>query len=185
MADLKDPIKELCQENSESDECKTCDHSICNTKKAFARCLHCDSALDPQCAINPQASSFSKVCRQYKDECYTYISKFNVTRGCVSEQKPDFKNNECINLEKCSTCLDTNGFGCNNRTIVMETCVHCDTFDAENCLNNFDLFKGKVCSDIYSTDKLGCYLSIVSKSLFFSFFNKCNHTNFFMNKIKG
>lgn len=157
-----DPIKDLCQDNRKSDECRTCIGSNCNKNPTFARCLHCDSALDPQCAINPHASSFSTVCTAYVDECYTFISKFNVSRGCVSEQKAHFKNEECKNLQKCTICSATGEFNCNNRTIVMETCIDCDTKKGENCLGDLNMFKGKVCSEIDSTDKEGCYLSRVS-----------------------
>lgn len=160
---MKNPIKGICQANSKSDECRTCIGSNCNKKRTFARCLHCDSALDPQCAINPQASSFSKVCDAYEDECYTYISKYNVTRGCVSEQKIDFRHKECKNPKKCAICLETNEFGCNNRSISMETCVDCDTRNGENCYDDLNMFRGKVCSNIDSIEKQGCYLSVVSR----------------------
>lgn len=163
VADLIDPLKEVCQENSKSDECRTCIGSNCNKKQTFARCLHCDSALDPQCAINPQPSSLSKVCSAYEDECYTYISKFNVSRGCVAEQKPDFRTEECRNPQKCTICPATDRLDCNNRAIVMETCVDCDTKNGENCYDDLNTFKGKVCSDIDSKEKEGCYLSIVSQ----------------------
>lgn len=159
---MEEPIKSLCQ-NSKSDECRTCIGPNCNTKQTFTRCLHCDSALDPLCAINPQESIFSKVCDAYEDKCYINILKFNVTRGCLSEQKVVFENDECKNSRKCAICSETNGFGCNNRAIVMETCVHCDTKNGEDCSDDLDIFKGKVCSDIDSTEKQGCYLSIVSK----------------------
>lgn len=163
MADLEEPIKGLCQENSKSDECRTCIESNCNKKQKFARCLHCDSALDPLCAISPQASSFSKVCNAYEDQCYTIISKYNVTRGCLSEQKADFENDECKIPRKCDICSETDGFGCNDRAIAMETCVQCDTKKGDDCSDDLDMFKGKVCSDIDSTEREGCYLSIVSK----------------------
>lgn len=164
MADLEDPIAGLCQENGKSDECRTCITSKCNSKSTFSRCVHCDSALDPQCAINPQVERFSKMCNAYVDKCYTYISKFNVSRGCLYEKSPDSDIDECENPRKCSICDETSVFGCNNRTIVMETCVHCDTLNGENCFDNLSIFKGKVCSEIGSTDKLGCYLSVVSKN---------------------
>lgn len=163
MADLKEPIKSLCQDNGKSDECRTCSGPNCNAKQAFARCFHCDSGVDPLCAINPQASSFSKVCNAYEDQCYTYISKYNVTRGCLSEQKADFINDECKTKRKCAICSGTNGLGCNDRAIVMETCVQCDTKNGEDCSDDLNTFKGKVCSEIDSTEREGCYLSIVSK----------------------
>lgn len=195
VADLIDPIRALCHENGKSDECRTCNSSNCNTKAMFAKCFHCDSALDPQCAINPQPHDFSKVCNAYADECYTYISKFNVTRGCLAEQHPDFRNDECKNAQqKCAICSDTNGFGCNDRTIFMETCVHCNTANGENCFDDLHMFKGKICSDIDSTEKEGCYLSIGSQSvsasisrksldnifICFSFQSNCNLTNFLL-----
>lgn len=136
--------------------------------------MHCDSALDPECAINPDASIFSKVCNVYEeDKCYINISKFNVTRGCLREQKTDFEKDVCINPRKCTLCSETNGLGCNNQTIVMETCVDCDTENGDNCYDDLDKFKGKVCSDLDSVEKEGCYLSIVSKKwTFYLFFNQ-------------
>lgn len=165
VADLEDPIKILCQ-NSKSDECRTCVGSFCNTKQTFARCLHCNYLLDPECAIYPEASMFSKVCDVYEeDKCYTYISKFNVTRGCLREQKTDFEKEVCAkNPQKCSICSETNGLGCNNQTITMETCVDCDTNNGDNCYDDLDKFKGKICSDLDTEENEGCYLNIVSKT---------------------
>lgn len=183
MADLQEPIKGLCKRNSKSDECRTCFGSNCNTKQIFARCLHCDSALDPECAINPDASIFSKVCDAYEDDkCYTHISKFNVTRGCLLEQNTNFEKDVCTNPRKCSICSETHELGCNNQTFVMETCVDCDTKNGDNCYDDLDIFKGKVCSDLDSTEKQGCYLSVVSENNGLTlFFNQMQfHMKLFM-----
>lgn len=164
LADLVEPLKALCKKNSTSDECRTCIGSDCNNRTTFARCLHCDSALDPECAINPAASTFSKVCDAYDDDkCYTNISKFNVTRGCLMEQKTNFVKEVCTNPRKCAIC-QTDGLGCNIQTFAMETCVDCDTNNGDNCYDDLDKFKGKVCSDFNSKEQKGCYLSIVSKN---------------------
>lgn len=164
LADLQEPIKSLCKKGNNSDECRTCAGSDCNKKLAFARCLHCDSALNPECAINPDAKLFNKVCDFYEDDkCYTNISKYNVTRGCLMEQKKSFVDDVCTNSRKCAICPATHELGCNNQTFVMETCVDCDTKNGDNCYDDLDKFKGKVCSDLYSTEKEGCFLRIVSK----------------------
>lgn len=165
MAELEEPLKGLCKKDSKSDECRTCVGSDCNKRQTFARCLHCDSALDPECAINPDRSTFSKVCDAYEDDkCYTNISKFNVTRGCLLQQTTDFEKDVCTNSRKCATCsAETHALGCNNQTFVMETCVDCDTQNGDNCYDDLDKFKGKVCSDLDSKKREGCYLSIVSE----------------------
>lgn len=158
MGNQTDPIATFCQENTESDECRTCSGSNCNSERTFAMCLHCDSAKDPQCAINPIAAK-RKVCRAYHDGCYTLIGKFNVTRGCVKEERDDFQENVCNNLKKCAIC---SGRNCNGRAVDMESCVECKSSKDVNCNDNLDAFKGKICSEIDSFGREGCFLESVS-----------------------
>lgn len=149
---------EVCEKNG--DECKMCDGENCNFKQSFSRCLNCNTTDNSQCAINPQMIK-SKICTKYEDDCFTLIGKFIVSRGCVDEVDVNFS--KCVNSKKCEIC-DANGRNdCNNRMIVMERCVDCDTSKDhdQSCWKNPIDHKNKICSKIDSTDREGCFLKKV------------------------
>lgn len=151
-------MRKLCEQNGS--QCKTCIGSNCNSKLQFNRCLVCSTNIDHQCAIDPN-SARSDICKNYNDECFTYIEKFGISRGCVSE--PNYPYWECENdPDKCAMCITTDEKECNDQKIIMETCVECDSNKSESCQNDPLDYKDKVCSGLTTTKQEGCYLRVVS-----------------------
>lgn len=159
LENLAESMIELCVKNG--DECKVCSESNCNARTTFVRCLNCAISDDRQCAINPQKAE-SKICAMYDDQCFTHIERFNVLRGCALDKEPPFIDQCRSNAEKCEIC-DTlsDGNDCNNRAIAMETCVECDSVMDQNCHENPHEYKDKICSNLDTDDRLGCYLKVV------------------------
>lgn len=150
--------------NKNTSECKICMGPNCNSKKYFESCLTCSSQDDPNCVINP-VTIHSKMCKRYGDECYTFIGKVGVSRGCFHEMGDDFQK-QCRNdKNKCEVCTSDVDSACNNKTIIMETCADCDTEKDERCRDHPELFFDKICSTMQSETREGCFLSIVGDRL--------------------
>lgn len=150
-------MKRLCEQRSP--ECKTCLGNNCNREKSFTTCLHCATSDDPHCAKNPY-KIFKKICSAYKDECFTFIGSLGVSRGCMSERSETFKKDCRKNRDKCSICSNEDSEGCNDNSIVMETCLACDSITDPNCKTNPTVFGDKICSGIEETPREGCYLRV-------------------------
>lgn len=155
-------MSKKCDEND--NECKTCEAKNCNSLSSFRKCIDCKMMFgtDMYCATNPQVMN-NKVCRNYNDECYTTIEKFTISRGCMSNQNEKFRK-ECIeNPEKCGICMSTSDKECNNKAILLEKCVACDSniYDY-SCNSKPELYKDKICNVLTDSKSEGCYLSVVS-----------------------
>lgn len=157
LMNLSEPMIKLCGKNG--NECKVCTGSNCNSRASFIKCLKCHITPDDrQCAINPQLAE-SVMCKNYDDQCFTFIERFNVSRGCGGHP---FITACQADPNKCEVCDTFDENGCNNRIITMETCVECDSLIDKQCHEEPHLFKDKVCSGLKTIDRLGCYLSVVS-----------------------
>lgn len=160
----------LCKENG--DECKVCTGPKCNSRSSFVKCLNCNSTDDRQCATNPESIN-SKFCENYDDQCFTYISRSHISRGCLIEKGHHYSPNGQFSTHcskyplKCGMCNTSDGNGCNNRTIIMEACVDCNSLVDSRCHEEPHLFKDKICSTLRMDDRPGCYLSVVG------FYFKC------------
>lgn len=169
---LPEQQKEKCEKSS--DQCKICKGDKCNSKPLFERCIDCNSKRDTGCA-DGSGELYSKICTDYDDQCYTHIGSFGVSRGCLNEQKHDFQN-QCRNYKrKCFICdthkgLLDKGFVCNNQTIEMEYCAHCDSKNDENCRDSAELYTNKICNEFNSLgtigDREGCYMLEVCDDIF-------------------
>lgn len=104
----------------------------------------------------------SKICKKYDDECFTQIGEFDILRGCLSDRSPYFEESCRKDEAKCSICSSSEEKICNDKPIEMELCIQCDAIEDEKCQNQPDLYKGKICNTINSTDREGCYLNTVS-----------------------
>ncbi|XP_031624689.1 prestalk protein-like isoform X2 [Contarinia nasturtii] len=137
-------------------DCELCIGWNCNSRTTVKRCLICDTGTDNnQCAINA-VSNYSQICTNPNDHCYIYIGEHQISRGCVSESDELFK--ECQqNPKKCSICTTDN---CNNKNIMVETCASCDSRNNEQCHLEPTRYANKICSEIQTTDRLGCYLRV-------------------------
>lgn len=156
--DNEDEINE-CQNNS--NECKSCIGTNCNSRINFGKCLYCDSAANPNCAINT-TSIDNKICKNYNDECFVFIDKTSIKRGCLQELDSEFQD-QCISNEtKCETCTSDDNSVCNTRLFVLERCVECDTETDEKCRDEPELYVNKICNTIEVTPRKGCYLKIVN-----------------------
>lgn len=135
-----------------------CTGKNCNFRQSFSRCLTCSTSENSQCAINPDNNS--KICTKYEDDCFIVIGEFIVSRGCVGEKDEELQLYECENREKCEICKTKDENNCNNRAIVMERCIECDTSkeDDLSCSRNPIEHKDKICSKINSVEREGCYL---------------------------
>ncbi|XP_055309662.1 uncharacterized protein LOC129573299 [Sitodiplosis mosellana] len=161
LKNLPESTIEFCAKNSE--ECKVCHKSNCNSRLSFTKCLKCTTFDDRQCAINPELAptkGWSRICENYDDQCFTYIERFGVSRGCKLEKEPPFIDNCQNDPNKCEICNTLHGFGCNDRIITMETCVECDSDTDMHCYERPHEFQDKVCSGLETEDRLGCYLQV-------------------------
>lgn len=149
-----------CAKNG--DDCKTCSESNCNSRPLFQTCLHCNSEQDDHCIDNPELA-ISKVCKSYTDECFSHIGNRTFSRGCLHEKNFKFISDCHRNKNKCQTCNRRTGTGCNTERILMETCIECDSNEL-GCRYQPKLFKGKICSDFFSSYPEGCYITEVSKT---------------------
>lgn len=163
--------KESCERNG--DQCKICSGDNCNTRPSFERCYNCDSTKYPNCFTNLE-KTHSKICKDYDDECFTHIGDSDIVRGCLKEQNFRFqsicRNN---NENKCATCTTKEGLGCNEQKLNIEYCAHCNSEKDENCRDQPESFKDRLCSKFALFDqpapKEGCYMFEVCVKYFYSF----------------
>lgn len=135
----------------------------------FSSCIKCDSLSDSNCTTKPENCNLS-ICSAYEDVCFTYIDQSGIRRGCLNDQSPEFSSKCKLNNEICKTCSTAEGVNCNNVTIEIESCVECDSRKQKYCHDQPHLYKSKVCNDLNSNGREGCYLEQVSYILFFVFF---------------
>lgn len=154
---LNDELLKLCEQNG--DECKTCYGINCNSEPSFKACLQC-SASDWFCGSSPERAKI-KICKSYKEKCYTYAGNNGVSRGCLPAESTELYMEFKKNPDKCEICINTDANSCNNRTVILETCVDCDS-NNDSCKTLPNLYKNKLCSPFVSLKREGCYLRIVS-----------------------
>lgn len=154
---LSKPMMALCKANG--NECKTCRGENCNSESAFSKCIQCSSIYDSNCGENPMSTA-TVTCTEYNDECFTHIGKVELLRGCLNNQKPTFIEKVRRDPRKFSTC-NTNDGTCNNHPIKIEMCNECFTKNGDDCLNNPDLYKDRICNEMDSTEEQGCYVEFM------------------------
>lgn len=162
VKNLSESENKECDENVEN--CKKCIGSNCNARKDFERCLTCDSSVNEHCALNP-INVETNVCEHYDDQCFSYIGKSKVTRGCLNENNNDFIMMCRANPSKCGNCSSTNNIGCNNQIINLETCVDCDSIRDENCKLEPGKVGDSLCSVMNQEQRGGCYTSIMGNRI--------------------
>lgn len=145
----------LC--NANGDECKTCSGENCNNEFSFRKCIDCSSIYHPNCGESPMTTN-TVTCSNYNDECFTYFGKVELLRGCLNDQKPEdikkiLKGKYKYKSKTCKTQFGT----CNNDPIKLEMCNECSTKNGDDCLNNPDMYKDRVCNEINVVDVQGCY----------------------------
>lgn len=127
--------------------------------------MECSWISDPKCSTAPENST---ICTKYDDSCFTDIDQFGITRGCVNERSSIFHSECRQNIDKCSTCSTTNDNNCNNQKIEIERCVECDSNEDKSCHDYPNVYMNKMCSDLDSKGREGCYLEQVRKLFPFS-----------------
>lgn len=147
------------------EKCTLCQSSKCNghsldAKTPIKKCINCDSKDDPKCTAE-LTPKHSKECKSADDQCFTHIEKFNIKRGCLGDQSPEFREICQKDAAKCHICKEND---CNSQKIVLETCIDCDSANDEKCQQKLNSYKGKICSALASNDSLGCFLSMVKNS---------------------
>ncbi|XP_055308419.1 uncharacterized protein LOC129572481 [Sitodiplosis mosellana] len=146
--------------NEKNDEFKICKGPKCNSQHGLERCLICNSTVNPDCATSPN-SSYSKVCDNYKNMCFTQILQQEVIRGCLNDLKEASRVKCQYNEARCGICSTSDGIGCNNEPVEMDTCIECDSTDDEGCRLTPKESDQKICAHIKLTKQKGCYLGIV------------------------
>lgn len=163
MSNNKSDGASLNNNNCDNDEkCTSCNSINCNghslrSKFSLKKCLNCDSKNDPKC-VNDLSPKLSKECKKDDDQCFIHIEKFNIKRGCLSDQSADFEDICKKDAKKCSLCNEND---CNSNPIVLETCIDCNSANDDKCQPNLNPYKGKICSTLKSNNSLGCYVSMV------------------------
>uniref|UniRef100_A0A182QEL6 DUF753 domain-containing protein n=1 Tax=Anopheles farauti TaxID=69004 RepID=A0A182QEL6_9DIPT len=148
------------------DECVTCasedgcnaDHPIVNN---LLTCHRCDG---PDCAPAPaeQGSECpAAVLLGRSDACYSYVEKYGVRRGCMSEERACDPTDP--NCHVCSSGNDCNG---DAYSVDVRECIQCDEGeDGEACKWGFDRTRStKRCPEQSFYDG-GCYTCYTSAAL--------------------
>lgn len=153
----------ICKQNGA--ECKTSIGSNSNNQRSFRRCMHCSSkSSNSGCVDNLDANNII-TCTQYNDDCFTHIGRDHVLRGCASEQTNAFMEKCHDNKDKCEICTtkdDNDDTVCNSKPLdSMEMCIECSSQTEQDCHNNPDLYKDKICSGLDSAESEGCYTHLV------------------------
>lgn len=161
---LKDELLlKLCDANG--DECKTCYGINCNSESSFKSCLQC-SASDWFCGANPQNAKV-EICKEYRGKCFTTIGNNDnrVARGCLPAENTKLYVGCMKNPDRCKVCINSDENCCNNETVVIETCVDCESNSTDAmCKTQPNLHKNKLCNPftMSTNQQRGCYLRIVS-----------------------
>lgn len=148
--------------NQKTDEFKTCTGPKCNSKDFLEKCLVCNSTVDQGCSTTPMDSN-SKVCDNYENSCFTWISKNNVIRGCLNDLDVTTQRQYMKDANRFEICSTSDDIGCNKNSIEMVSCIECDSTEDENCRLNPKETDRKLCAHIEPSRLKGCYLSIVSR----------------------
>ena len=149
IVDLDEEKRKLCESDSET--CKRCIGTECNSKPFFQKCLTTDREN-----LN---STYTSMCKRYTDECFIHIQENNMRRGCMSDlietpiEGVDLVE-DCKNDEICETCSDRNN--CNDREIEREDCLVCSWESGLNCKFYPELLEGEQCP--LALKPIGCYM---------------------------
>lgn len=156
---IKDDLLQMCTENG--NKCKTCTGSKCNSEPSFSMCLTCKSSFD--CAVSTKGKlTKSTMCKAYGDECFTFIGKSGVERGCLATKPKDFITGCRNNPDKCDLCKTPKGRKeCNSLTFDVEYCAECDP-SVDMCKKQPGFFRDTMCNGFSSNEKEGCYLRVVN-----------------------
>ncbi|XP_049279811.1 uncharacterized protein LOC125762096 isoform X2 [Anopheles funestus] len=149
---LSDSIAE-CPE-----ECVTCDSGDgCNEHPPISpnslTCHHCEA---PDCAQLTQTAE-GTVCPDVllgrTDACYTFVDKYTVRRGCLSEETA------CNPADaNCHVCTVGNDCNADEYSVELNECVLCDEDVAgERCKWGFERSVAQRCSSDISAVGVGCY----------------------------
>lgn len=147
----------LCQ--SAGELCTKCNEDFCNFQVGYSNieCITCSSEDNPWCGYHLPLNGFyqSKICAELvgRDNfCVSFSNGSNYYRGCLNEfEAVDVAN--CLNTDSCEICEKN---FCNNRQLVNESCVECDSKNG-NC-KDLQILNEKevVCKDV-THDRAGCY----------------------------
>lgn len=154
---IKEDLLRMCTDNGI--KCKTCVGSKCNSEPAFSSCLTCKSSFD--CAVSTKGKSTkATVCKAYADECFTFIGKRGVERGCLATKPKEFVEDCRKNPDKCNVCKTPSGRReCNSKIFDVEYCAECDS-SVDMCAKQPGFFRDTMCDGFLSNEKEGCYLRI-------------------------
>lgn len=151
--DVEENMGEYCDSNSSN--CFNCNSNECNkatSLNSYVECIYCDSAINPDCAVNPSAIGSRRKCN---GGCMTALyspknsSTFELVRTCLDD-KDAADQTECLagNTAECKACTSSN---CNSQKLPDSrlSCYHCQGEDCEDPSTN-------ECSKYNSDDK--CYI---------------------------
>lgn len=144
------------------EECKVCKGSNCNNARRFVECANCTSSVECGALLTTRAAR-TKICPEYRDQCFTYIGKQGIERGCLSVKTEEFQEKCRGDEDKCDICVDlVDRVECNRKPFHLEFCVDCDASKDMFCRERPSLFRNKICNSVKSDAREGCYLRMVS-----------------------
>lgn len=126
-----------------SDTCKSCTGSKCNTKVTFQECYSCNGREDPECAKSNEFGN-TEICKDYHSTCGIGIDERGFThRRCINESSKfdeEFTNKTfTCNENKCNVvifpkdrlkCYQCNGDEeCSDTSLKPEPCGIYTTYD--------------------------------------------------------
>lgn len=155
--------QQYCDQNYAN--CLHCPSSGCNSivAKVSRLCVLCNSTIDPNCVINPNAISTSRICSQ---GCYTRLVNKVLTRGCSEDLDESF---QCHDENKCKYCNEIDKCNVQDYPPYRKSCLTCVNMAdcqypvSELCVN-FD--ENESCATIFNGCKL--IISLETQNYFFN-----------------
>lgn len=112
------------------------------------------TGIEPKSVTEPCTYDKSTVEEGQKEYCFSYLSNYTVTRGCIYDPENVQFKEKCLNPND-PNCLLCEKSDCNVEKMI-HTCYECDSSKNFNCLKNLDTIIPKVCI-VNRVRQPGCY----------------------------
>lgn len=156
----------LCERG---EQCKICEGDNCNWKWEYQSCYTCNSEDDVNC-LEAQSSTTSvptTTCKEYHDECATYVNNGITYRGCTKESDlpSSCPSNTCISCteNQCNQLVfPFNRLRCHQCVGTTEQCFGSLTGDSTQLALCKNYEAGEACYTTISSDRKTAYRGCMS-----------------------
>lgn len=105
ISNLRQQDRRICNDNENSNSCKTCFGDSCNVRQYFQECFHCNMTTDGDNCIDSPSLVELKRCTSYAGGgCYTMAKRGVFERGCVDTLSQSGKTLSRILKRTCEEC---------------------------------------------------------------------------------